>query len=78
MLRYDQQHSGEPVFGVDLHGPDWCALGSAFGLRAERTDQPGLAAMLSAHLADPRPSMVVLDARLLPPPTTSPRWYRAE
>jgi acetolactate synthase-1/2/3 large subunit len=54
-------------------------MAHAFGVRAERVE--GLAEdferALARHLADPEPSVLVAGAALDPPPTTSPRWYRA-
>lgn len=78
MLRYDQKHAGQQSFGVDLHTPDFAALASAFGIRAETVDGVGsdFALALSDHIAEPAPSVLVVRAALDPPPTTSPRWYR--
>jgi thiamine pyrophosphate-dependent acetolactate synthase large subunit-like protein len=78
MLRYDQAQKGSPAYGVDLLAPDFVALASSFGLRAERVDGLGedFARALTEQLADPQPSVLVADAALAPPPTTSPRWYR--
>ena len=79
MLRFDQRRAGAPQHGVDLHTPDFVALAHAFGLRAERVDGLGdaFAAALRRHVAEPEPTVLVADAALTPPPTTSPRWYRA-
>jgi acetolactate synthase-1/2/3 large subunit len=78
MLRYDQDAAGRERHGVDLHTPDFTALASAFGVRAERVDglDDAFARALERHLADPEPSVLVAKAALQPPPTTSPRWYR--
>ncbi len=78
MLRYDQRHSGDAQFGVDLVSPDFVALAGAFGIRGEAVDGLGEAfgAALARHAADPEPSVLVARAALDPPPTTSPRWYR--
>lgn len=78
MLRYDQRHAGDAVFGVDLATPDFAALAGAFGIRAETVDGLGrdFGRALAAHVADPEPSVLVARAALDPPPTTSPRWYR--
>ncbi|MEA2256447.1 MAG: acetolactate synthase large subunit [Solirubrobacteraceae bacterium] len=79
MLRYDQREKGAGIYGVDLLTPDFVAMAQAFGVRAERVE--GLAddfeRALARHLADPEPSVLVAGAALDPPPTTSPRWYRA-
>ena len=41
MLRYDQQRAGRRVrHGVDLHTPDFAAMATAFGVRAETVDRP--------------------------------------
>ena len=79
MLRYDQEVSGAIAFGVDLTTPDWRELATAFGVRVEQVDGLGapLARALGEHLARAEPSMIVVHTRLRPPPTTSPRWYRA-
>jgi acetolactate synthase-1/2/3 large subunit len=79
MLRFDQQHAGERTFGVDLHTPDFVALARAFGVHAEKVDGfgPDFASALARHVATKEPSVLVVSAALDPPPTTSPRWYRA-
>jgi acetolactate synthase-1/2/3 large subunit len=79
MLGYDQEHAGRERFGVDLRSPDFEALATSFGLRAQTveglTDAFGEA--LAEHVADPEPSVLVaLAEALVPPPTTSPNWYR--
>lgn len=78
MLRYDQVQAQEALGGTELLTPDWSALARAFGLEAERIDDPGepLVEALRRRLGAPEPSLIVLDAAMLPPPTTSPRWYR--
>jgi acetolactate synthase-1/2/3 large subunit len=78
MLRFDQQRSGDPTYGVDLHTPDFTALAASFGVRAEAVDglEDEFSAALARHVADPEPSVLVARAALEPPPTTSPRWYR--
>jgi len=78
MLRFDQELAGDEPFGVDLVGPDFEALGRSFGIAATTIDGFGSAfeAALSAAMASPAPSLIVVRARLKPPPTTSPRWYR--
>ncbi len=79
MLRYDQRRAGADPFGVDLATPDWTALAEAFGVAGERAPDlgPGLADALRRGLAAGGPALVSVEARLDPPPTTSPRWYRA-
>jgi thiamine pyrophosphate-dependent acetolactate synthase large subunit-like protein len=80
MLRYDQQRSGGTRYGVDLRTPDFAALAEAFGVRAETVagldDEFGEA--LARHVADAAPSVLVARTPepLVPPPNTSPNWYR--
>jgi acetolactate synthase-1/2/3 large subunit len=78
MLRYDQRVAGDEPFGTDLHTPDFVALAASFGVEAELVDGLGspLREALGNHLANGRPSMIVVRAELQPPPTTSPNWYR--
>lgn len=80
MLRYDQDRSGEPRYGVDLHTPDFPALVAAFGIRAEQVDglDDAFGEALARHVADPEPSVLVAATPepLVPPPNTSPNWYR--
>jgi thiamine pyrophosphate-dependent acetolactate synthase large subunit-like protein len=79
MLRYDQELSGRTPFGVDLQTPDFAALAESFGLPAETVDglDDAFGEALARHVEDPEPSVLVArgDA-LVPPPTTSPNWYR--
>jgi thiamine pyrophosphate-dependent acetolactate synthase large subunit-like protein len=79
MLRYDQARKGAGAYGVDLLTPDFVALASSFGVRAEHVEGLGddFARALAEHVADPQPSVLVASAALQPPPTTSPRWYRS-
>jgi acetolactate synthase-1/2/3 large subunit len=79
MLRYDQTVAGDPHRGVDLVEPRWEDLAAAYGMRVMRTDDPG--AGLARALTQARDGltcgerwMVVLEAALFPPRTTSPRW----
>jgi len=79
MLRYDQRLAGQEPFGVDLATPDFQALAESFGLRAEGVDglDDAFGEALARHVADPGPSVLVARAEaLIPPPTTSPNWYR--
>jgi acetolactate synthase-1/2/3 large subunit len=79
MLRYDQQLAGEAPYGVDLATPDFEALAESFGVRAETVEglDDDFGDALSHHVEDPEPSVLVARAEaLVPPPTTSPNWYR--
>jgi acetolactate synthase-1/2/3 large subunit len=80
MLRYDQDVAGAERYGVDLHTPDFAALAAAFGVRAQTVDglDDEFGEALAAHVADPDPSVLVARTPepLVPPPNTSPNWYR--
>jgi acetolactate synthase-1/2/3 large subunit len=79
MLRYDQDLAGTERFGVDLRTPDFRALAESFGIRAETVHDVGeeFGEALARHVADREPSVLVAKAEaLVPPPTTSPNWYR--
>jgi acetolactate synthase-1/2/3 large subunit len=80
MLRYDQDRAGEARYGVDLVTPDFAALAASFGVRAETVDglEDEFGEALAAHVADPDPSLLVARTPepLIPPPNTSPNWYR--
>ena len=79
MLRYDQSLSGAEPYGVDLHTPDFTALATSFGLRAETVEglDDAFGEALARHLEAPEPSVLVARGPgLVPPPTTSPNWYR--
>jgi acetolactate synthase-1/2/3 large subunit len=76
MLRYDPRHTGEAQAGADLLVPDFVQLASAFGIAATRVAGVGgpLEQALGEALGSGAPRMVVCDASLFPPKTTSPRW----
>jgi acetolactate synthase-1/2/3 large subunit len=80
MLRYDQELSGTETYGVDLHTPDFVAMAESFGVRAEGVDglDDAFGEALASHVADPSPSVLVArtPVSLVPPPNTSPNWYR--
>ena len=79
MLRYDQELAGKPAYGVELTTPDFAALATSFGLPAESVDglDDAFGEALARHVADAAPSVLVAKAEaLMPPPTTSPNWYR--
>jgi thiamine pyrophosphate-dependent acetolactate synthase large subunit-like protein len=76
MLRYDQDHSGDPHRGVDLVRPDFAALGRAFGIKTVELDGSidELGDVLDEALGSRSPRLVILNESLTPPRTTSPRW----
>ena len=80
MLRYDQDVTGAERYGVDLVTPDFVALARSFGIRAHKVegldDEFGEA--LAAHIEHDEPSVLVAATPepLVPPPNTSPNWYR--
>jgi thiamine pyrophosphate-dependent acetolactate synthase large subunit-like protein len=80
MLRYDQDTAGDERYGVDLHTPDFAALATAFGIPAETVDDldDAFGEALARHVAAPGPSLLVARTPepLVPPPNTSPNWYR--
>jgi acetolactate synthase-1/2/3 large subunit len=78
MIRYDQDLHGDPREGVDLISPDFVALASAFGIRADSVDGLGehFGMALKGHVALKEPTLLVARAALGPPPNVSPRWYR--
>jgi len=77
MLRYDQDHAGDPHRGVDLGRPDFVAVGQAFGIDSVEltTLDDGLGVALGKALDSRHPGLVVLKESLTPPRTTSPRWH---
>lgn len=71
------------ALGLDPHSldrpsPDFAANARTFGLRADSIDVigPELTAALRAHIAAPDPTVLVVQARLRPPPGDATRWYR--
>jgi thiamine pyrophosphate-dependent acetolactate synthase large subunit-like protein len=80
MLRYDQDVHGDERYGVDLHTPDFASLAGSFGIRAETVDglEDDFGEALARHVLDPGPSVLVARTPepLVPPPNTSPNWYR--
>jgi acetolactate synthase-1/2/3 large subunit len=61
---------------VDLVRPDFVALAESFGIPATRVSGVGepLAKALGEALSSDGPRLVVTEAGLVPPRTTSPRW----
>jgi thiamine pyrophosphate-dependent acetolactate synthase large subunit-like protein len=79
MLRYDQELAGDAPYGVDLATPDFAAMAESFGVPAETVEglDDAFGEALARHVADPERSVLVAKAEMLvPPPTTSPNWYR--
>jgi thiamine pyrophosphate-dependent acetolactate synthase large subunit-like protein len=80
MLRYDQDVTGADRYGVDLVTPDFVALARSFGISAQQVEglDDDFGAALAEHLVDPEPSVLVAATPdpLVPPPNTSPNWYR--
>ena len=81
MLRYDQERAGAETYGVDLHTPDFVAMAESFGVRAETVD--GLDDAFGEALARARGATMrrrcssrARPTPLVPPPNTSPNWYR--
>jgi thiamine pyrophosphate-dependent acetolactate synthase large subunit-like protein len=75
MLRFDQDHAGDEHRGVDLHRPDFATLANAFSIPAVVLDSPSdVERALAAAVAARTPQLVILNAALTPPRTTSPRW----
>jgi acetolactate synthase-1/2/3 large subunit len=74
MLRSDQRHAGKAEFGVNLTRPNFADLGEAFGIPSVHV--PDFGKDFKAALNSEPPNLVVVDAVMDPPPTTSPRWYR--
>ncbi|GAB2844708.1 thiamine pyrophosphate-binding protein [Lentzea nigeriaca] len=74
MLRYDQQIAGHAISGVDLTRPDFAKLAESFGIPAVTLD--GFDGLREALDNANGPTMIVVNAGLTPPVSTSPRWYR--
>lgn len=74
MLRYDQQIANHAISGVDLTCPDFAKLAESFGIPAVTLN--GFDDLKSALTGAEGPTMIVVNASLKPPVTTSPRWYR--
>lgn len=77
MLRHDFEQQGEQPVGTELEPPDFVALTRAFRVAAREVTVPQLGAAVADGIASRRPTLVVVKARLDPPPNTSPNWYRA-
>jgi acetolactate synthase-1/2/3 large subunit len=77
MLRYDQDCAGDPHRGVDLLTPDWVSLARSFGISGVLVDGVGEDLQVALHeaIGSKEPRMVVCRASMIPPRTTSPRWF---
>ncbi|NJC71413.1 thiamine pyrophosphate-binding protein [Planosporangium thailandense] len=77
MLRFDQDHAGDPHRGVDLLAPDWAQLAQSFGIAAAVVQGVGedLRRALQDAIGSKEPRLVVCQASMIPPRTTSPRWF---
>ena len=78
MLRFDQEREGREGFGVDLVRPDFERLAESFDLPVRSVQGFGTSFewALREAVSSPGPRVLIVDARLKPPPNTSPRWYR--
>ena len=79
MLRYDQTRHGDPHRGVALASPVWPSLAEAFDLpisTAATIDDLRDAVSWSATSGTPR--ILLYEAALFPPRSTSPRWADSE
>jgi acetolactate synthase-1/2/3 large subunit len=75
MLRYDQRRLGVPERGVDLISPRWSELGKAYQLPVEQPTTVGdLRDVIAWSAVSPQPRLIVFNATMLPPRSTSPRW----
>jgi thiamine pyrophosphate-dependent acetolactate synthase large subunit-like protein len=77
MLAYDFTKDGEKPLGCDLEPPDFVAMARAFRVEAREVSVDELTAAVAEGIASGRPNLLVVKAQWTPPPTTSPRWYRA-
>ena len=79
MLRFGQIHAGLETRGVDLLTPDFDMMVRAFGLPVTTMVGFGLpfADALAAGIASAKPNVIVVKAKMMPPPTTSVRWVPA-
>ena len=79
MLRFGQIHAGLETRGVDLLTPDFDMMVRAFGLPVTTLvgfGQP-FANALASGIASAKPNVIVVKAKMMPPPTTSVRWVPA-
>lgn len=79
MLRFDQGRHGDPHRGVDLAVPDWAHLARAFDLPLTQVSEPDeLRDAVSYSAASGSPRILLFQAALFPPRSTSPRWADPE
>lgn len=76
MLRFDQQHAGDALRGVDLVAPDFGKVADSFGIHSAQVVGAGgqLRRALTDALHSRAPRVVVTRLGMIPPRTTSPRW----
>lgn len=77
MLAYDFTKDGLAPLGCDLDPPDFVAMAAAFRVDAREVTVAELGVAVADGIASGRPNLLVVKASWTPPPTTSPRWYRA-
>ena len=77
MLAYDFVKDGDQPLGCDLAPPDFVALARAFRVEAREVTVQELGSAVAQGIARRTPSLLVVKASYVPPPNTSPRWYRA-
>ncbi|MGB8652320.1 MAG: thiamine pyrophosphate-binding protein [Mycobacteriales bacterium] len=78
MLAYDFTKDGLQPLGCDLEPPDFVALAEAFRVQAREVTVEELGSAVAQGISSGAPSLLVVRAAFTPPPSTSPRWYRAE
>ena len=78
MLAYDFVKHGQQPVGCELAPPDFVALARAFRVAAREVTVDDLGAAVARGVASQQPNLLVVKASWTPPPTTSPRWYRAQ
>jgi acetolactate synthase-1/2/3 large subunit len=79
MLRYGKDTTANR-YGTELLAPDYAAIARGFGLPATATIGVGLEfeTALAEGIESMKPNLVVTQAKLTPPVTTSPRWPLAQ
>ena len=77
MLAYDFVKDGQQPVGCELEPPDFVALARAFRVAAREVTVDELGEAVADGIASQQPNLLVVKASWTPPPTTSPRWYRA-